>query len=406
MSSVESRHRVVSGMRPTGRLHLGHYHGVLKNWVKLQHEYECFFFAADWHALTTLYEHPQDIEQNVWDMMIDWLAAGVSGTSATLFIQSQVPEHAELSLLLGMSTPLSWLERVPTYKDQQEKLRELDLATYGFLGYPLLMSADILIYRAGLVPVGADQLSHVEITRELARRFNHLYGKEPGFEDKARAAIQKMGKKAAKLYSNLRAAYQEQGDAEALETARALLQEQQNITLGDKERLFGYLEGGGKVILPEPQALLTPASKMPGLDGQKMSKSYGNTITLRDTTDEVSEKVRRMPTDPARVRRTDPGDPDKCPVYQLHLVYTDQATHDWVNQGCRSAGIGCLDCKKPVIDAICAELGPIQQRAVEYEGNPDAVRLILNEGAERARDAARDTLNEVRQAMGLSYRRG
>lgn len=406
MSSVESRHRVVSGMRPTGRLHLGHYHGVLKNWVKLQHEYECFFFAADWHALTTLYENPQDIEQNVWDMMIDWLAAGVSGTSATLFIQSQVPEHAELSLLLGMSTPLSWLERVPTYKDQQEKLRELDLATYGFLGYPLLMSADILIYRAGLVPVGADQLSHVEITRELARRFNHLYGKEPGFEDKARAAIQKMGKKAAKLYSNLRAAYQEQGDAEALETARALLQEQQNITLGDKERLFGYLEGGGKVILPEPQALLTPASKMPGLDGQKMSKSYGNTITLRDTTDEVSEKVRRMPTDPARVRRTDPGDPDKCPVYQLHLVYTDQATHDWVNQGCRSAGIGCLDCKKPVIDAICAELGPIQQRAVEYEGNPDSVRLILNEGAERARDAARDTLNEVRQAMGLSYRRG
>ncbi|MGN5517493.1 tryptophan--tRNA ligase [Halopseudomonas sp. Lyrl_26] len=406
MSSVESRHRVVSGMRPTGRLHLGHYHGVLKNWVKLQHEYECFFFAADWHALTTLYENPQDIEQNVWDMMIDWLAAGVSGTSATLFIQSQVPEHAELSLLLGMSTPLSWLERVPTYKDQQEKLRELDLATYGFLGYPLLMSADILIYRAGLVPVGADQLSHVEITRELARRFNHLYGKEPGFEDKARAAIQKMGKKAAKLYSNLRAAYQEQGDAEALETARALLQEQQNITLGDKERLFGYLEGGGKVILPEPQALLTPASKMPGLDGQKMSKSYGNTITLRDTTDEVSEKVRRMPTDPARVRRTDAGDPDKCPVYQLHLVYTDQATHDWVNQGCRSAGIGCLDCKKPVIDAICAELGPIQQRAVEYEGNPDAVRLILNEGAERARDAARDTLNEVRQAMGLSYRRG
>lgn len=405
MSSVEPQRRVVSGMRPTGRLHLGHYHGVLKNWVKLQHEYECFFFAADWHALTTLYETPQDIEQNVWDMMIDWLAAGVSGTSATLFIQSQVPEHAELNLLMGMSTPLSWLERVPTYKDQQEKLRELDLATYGFLGYPLLMSADILVYRAGLVPVGADQLSHVEITRELARRFNHLYGKEAGFEDKARAAVQKMGKKAARLYNNLRSAYQEQGDAEALATARALLQEQQNITLGDKERLFGYLEGGGKVILPEPQALLTPASKMPGLDGQKMSKSYGNTITLRDTTDEVNEKIRRMPTDPARVRRTDPGDPDKCPVYQLHLVYTDQATHDWVNQGCRSAGIGCLDCKKPVIDAISAELAPMQQRAADYESNPDAVRAILNEGAERARDAARDTLNEVRQAIGLSYRR-
>ncbi|WP_229744396.1 tryptophan--tRNA ligase [Halopseudomonas oceani] len=391
-------------MRPTGRLHLGHYHGVLKNWVKLQHEYECFFFAADWHALTTHYEDPQSIEQNVWDMLIDWLAAGVSGTSSTIFIQSQVPEHAELHLLLSMVTPVSWLERVPTYKDQQEKLKDRDLATYGFLGYPLLQSADILIYRAGQVPVGADQVAHVEITREVARRFNHLYGKEVGFEEKAEAAIKKMGKKAAKLYSSLRKAYQEQGDGEALETARALLKEQQNITLGDQERLFGYLEGGGKVILPEPQALLTPDSKMPGLDGQKMSKSYGNTITLRDTTDEVSEKVRRMPTDPARVRRNDPGDPAKCPVFQLHQVYTDKATHDWVQEGCRSAGIGCIDCKKPVIDAISAELEPMQQRAAEYEANPDAVRVILNEGTERARDAARDTLIEVRQAMGLQYR--
>lgn len=404
MSSVDSQRRVLSGMRPTGRLHLGHYHGVLKNWVKLQHEYECFFFAADWHALTTHYEDPQSIEQNVWDMLIDWLAAGVSGTSSTMFIQSQVPEHAELHLLLSMVTPVSWLERVPTYKDQQEKLKDRDLATYGFLGYPLLQSADILIYRAGQVPVGADQVAHVEITREVARRFNHLYGKEVGFEEKAEAAIKKMGKKAAKLYSSLRKAYQEQGDAEALETARALLKEQQNITLGDQERLFGYLEGGGKVILPEPQALLTPDSKMPGLDGQKMSKSYGNTITLRDTTDEVSEKVRRMPTDPARVRRNDPGDPAKCPVFQLHQVYTDKATHDWVQEGCRSAGIGCIDCKKPIIDAISAELEPMQQRAAEYEANPDAVRVILNEGTERARDAARDTLIEVRQAMGLQYR--
>ncbi|MAD01441.1 tryptophan--tRNA ligase [Pseudomonas abyssi] len=404
MSSVDSQRRVLSGMRPTGRLHLGHYHGVLKNWVKLQHEYECFFFAADWHALTTHYEDPQSIEQNVWDMLIDWLAAGVSGTSSTMFIQSQVPEHAELHLLLSMVTPVSWLERVPTYKDQQEKLKDRDLATYGFLGYPLLQSADILVYRAGQVPVGADQVAHVEITREVARRFNHLYGKEPGFEDKAEAAVKKMGKKAAKLYSSLRKAYQEQGDADALETARALLKEQQNITLGDQERLFGYLEGGGKVILPEPQALLTPDSKMPGLDGQKMSKSYGNTITLRDTTDEVSEKVRRMPTDPARVRRTDPGNPDKCPVYQLHQVYTDQPIHDWVQEGCRSAGIGCIDCKKPVIDAISAELSPMQQRAAEYEANPDAVRVILNEGTERAREAARDTLIEVRQAMGLQYR--
>lgn len=404
MSSVDSQRRVLSGMRPTGRLHLGHYHGVLKNWVKLQHEFECFFFAADWHALTTHYENPQDIEQSVWDMLIDWLAAGVSGSSSTLFIQSQVPEHAELHLLLSMMTPVSWLERVPTYKDQQEKLKDRDLATYGFLGYPLLQSADILIYRAGQVPVGADQVAHVEITREVARRFNHLYGKEPGFEEKAEAAVHKMGKKAAKMYTNLRKAYQEQGDADALETARALLKEQQNITLSDKERLFGFLEGGGKVILPEPQALLTPDSKMPGLDGQKMSKSYGNTITLRDTADEVSEKVRRMPTDPARVRRTDPGDPAKCPVYQLHQVYTDKATHDWVQEGCRSAGIGCIDCKKPIIDAISSELAPMQLRARDYEANPDAVRLILNEGTERAREAARDTLIEVRQAMGLQYR--
>ncbi|MBL4833837.1 MAG: tryptophan--tRNA ligase [Pseudomonas sp.] len=404
MSSVDSQRRVLSGMRPTGRLHLGHYHGVLKNWVRLQHEYECFFFAADWHALTTHYETPENIEQNVWDMLIDWLAAGVSGGSSTLFIQSQVPEHAELHLLLSMVTPVSWLERVPTYKDQQEKLKDMDLATYGFLGYPLLQSADILMYRAGLVPVGADQVAHVEITREVARRFNHLYGKEAGFEDKAEAAVHKMGKKTAKLYSKLRRAYQEQGDAEALETARALLKEQQNITLSDKERLFGYLEGGGKVILPEPQALLTPDSKMPGLDGQKMSKSYGNTITLRDTSDEVDTKVRRMPTDPARVRRTDPGEPTKCPVFQLHQVYTDNATHEWVKEGCRTAGIGCLECKKPVIDAIVAELAPIQERASDFESNPDAVRVILNEGTERAREAARDTLVEVRQAMGLQYR--
>jgi len=404
LSSVDSQRRVLSGMRPTGRLHLGHYHGVLKNWVKLQHEYDCFFFAADWHALTTHYENPAHIEQNVTDMLVDWLAAGVSGSAATLFIQSQVPEHAELHLLLSMVTPVSWLERVPTYKDQQEKLKDLDLATYGFLGYPLLQSADILMYRAGLVPVGADQVAHVEITREVARRFNHLYGREPDFEARAEAAIHKMGKKAAKLYSSLRKAWQETGDGEALETARALLKEQQNITLGDKERLFGYLEGGGKVILPEPQALLTPDSKMPGLDGQKMSKSYGNTITLRDTSDEVSEKVRRMPTDPARVRRTDPGDPQKCPVFQLHQVYTDEATHGWVQEGCRSAGIGCIDCKKPVIDAICAELAPIQQRAIEFESIPEAVRLIIAEGNEQAREAARDTLTEVRQVMGLQYR--
>lgn len=404
MSSVDSSQRVLSGMRPTGKLHLGHYHGVLKNWVKLQHEFECFFFVADWHALTTHYEDPSVIENSVWDMVIDWLAAGVNPGSATLFVQSKVPEHAELHLLLSMITPLGWLERVPTYKDQQEKLKEKDLATYGFLGYPLLQSADILLYRAGQVPVGADQVAHVEITRELARRFNHIYGREPGFEVNAEAAVKKMGKKAAKLYMTLRKRYTEEGDGEALATAQALLKEQQNITLGDKERLMGYLEGGGKVILPEPQALLTPESKMPGLDGQKMSKSYNNTISLREEPSEIEKKIRTMRTDTNRVRRDDPGNPDLCPVWQLHEVYSDDDVKDWVQKGCRSAGIGCIECKGPVMDAVKAELQPIQERARHYESNPDLVKSIIMEGSENARDAAKTTMEDVRHAMGLAYR--
>lgn len=403
MSSVVSEQRVLSGMRPTGSLHLGHYHGVLKNWVKLQHEFECFFFVADWHALTTHYEDPRLIEESVWEMVIDWLAAGINPGSVTLFVQSRVPEHAELHLLLSMMTPLGWLERVPTYKDQIEQLKEKDLATYGFLGYPLLQSADILIYRAGHVPVGADQVSHIELTREVARRFNFLYGREPGFEQLVEQAIQKMGKKNAKLYRNLLTKYQEQGDDEALETAHALVRDQQNITLSDKERLHGYIEGGGKVILPEPQALLTPASKMPGLDGRKMSKSYSNTITLRDNEDQIATKIRTMPTDPARARRTDPGDPEKCPVWQWHLVYSDDACKQWVQEGCRSAGIGCLDCKKPLIEAVQDELKPIRIRAQDYSSNPDLVKTIVAEGCEKARDAARSTLEEVREAMGLGY---
>ena len=404
MNSISSQsRRVLSGMRPTGKLHLGHYHGVLKNWIKLQHEYECFFFVADWHALTTEYENTSIIADSVQDMVIDWLAAGINPGSAKLFIQSQVPEHAELHLLLSMITPLGWLERVPTYKDQQEKLKEKELATYGFLGYPLLQSADILIYRATQVPVGEDQVVHVELTREVARRFNHLYGREPGFEEKAKAAVKKMGKKNAKLYHNLRRSYQEQGDHEALETAKALLETQQNITLGDRERLFGYLEGGGKIILPEPDALLTPASKMPGLDGQKMSKSYGNTISLREDPEEMEKKLRTMPTDTNRVRRTDPGDPERCPVWQLHQVYSDDDVKAWVQQGCTSAGIGCLDCKQPVIDKVKEELMPIRERAQEFIDNPNLVRNILTEGSEQARDVAKETLTEVRQAMGLSY---
>ncbi len=404
MSSIGSRRgRVLSGMRPTGRLHLGHYHGVLRNWVQLQQEHECFFFIADWHALTTHYDEREVISDHVWELLIDWLACGVNPSLARIFIQSWVPEHAELHLLLSMITPLGWLERVPTFKDQQEQLREKDLATYGFLGYPLLQSADILIYRATDVPVGEDQVAHVELTREIARRFNHQFGREPGFEEKSLAASRKMGKKNDKLYRSLRKKYQEQGDADALEVARALVERQQNITLADRERLEGYLDGSGIIVLPEPRALLTRAPRMPGLDGRKMSKSYGNTISLREEPSEVERKIRTMPTDPARVRRSDPGDPEKCPVWDFHKTYSDDATRAWVQQGCRSAGIGCLDCKKPVIEAVQAELRPIRERARELEEDPDVVRTVAAEGTEAARDAARETLVEVRRVMGLDY---
>ena len=396
--------RVLSGMRPTGRLHLGHYHGVLKNWLDLQHEYECFFFVADWHALTTHYDDPSIIPDSVWDMVVDWLAAGVSPDSATLFIQSRVPEHAELHLLLSMITPLGWLERVPSFKDQQEKLKEKDLSTYGFLGYPLLQSADILMYRAGLVPVGEDQVAHVELTREIARRFNHIYGRRPDFESKAEQAKKRMGKKNAKQYDRMRKAFQEQGDQEALSAARTLIEGQQNISGTEKEMLFGYLEGSGRIILPEPQPKLTKASKMPGLDGQKMSKSYGNTISLRDDPARVEQGLRTMPTDPARVRRTDPGDPAKCPVWQFHEVYSDDEVKAWVKEGCRSAGIGCLDCKQPVIDAVLGELKPIQARANELEAEPERVTEIIARGCEAARTVARETMDEVRQVMSLIYK--
>ncbi|MDD3483556.1 tryptophan--tRNA ligase [Azovibrio restrictus] len=395
--------RVLSGMRPTGALHLGHYHGVLANWVKLQHQYPCLFFVADWHALTTQYDDPRLIHQNSMEMVVDWLAAGVDPNQATIFIQSRVPEHAELHLLLSMMTPLGWLERVPTYKDQQEKLSSKDLSTYGFLGYPLLMSADILIYRADKVPVGEDQLPHVEFTRELVRRFNHMYGREPGFEEKAREAVKKLGSKRARLYDELRTRFQEKGDKEAVEQAHALLDEIQHLSVADRERLFGYLEGTGKMILAEPGALLTEASRMPGLDGQKMSKSYNNTITLREAEDSVAKKVRSMPTDPARVRRTDPGDPQKCPVWQLHQVYSDDACRAWVQEGCKSAGIGCIDCKQPVIDGILKEQAPMRERARYYQEDPDLVKRIINDGCEKARDLARETMRDVREAMGLDY---
>lgn len=402
MNTTENR-RVLSGMRPSGQLHLGHYHGVLKNWVRMQGDFDCFFFAADWHALTTHYDDREVIGKSVWEMLVDWIAAGVDPEKACIFIQSRVPEHAELHLMLSMITPLGWLERVPSFKDQQEKLNDRDLSTYGFLGYPLLQSADILMYKAARVPVGADQVAHVEITREIARRFNHFYGREPGFEEKAKSAIKKMGKKPAKEYTECRRRFQEEGDQEALLRARTMLGEQGNLGAEDRERLFGYLDGSGRAILPEPQALLTPASKMPGLDGQKMSKSYGNTISLRESAEDIDKKLRTMPTDPARVRLTDPGDPDKCPVWQLHEVYSTETVKDWVQKGCRSAGIGCLECKKPVIDAVIEELHPIQERARTLEANPKLVRDIVEQGNEKARKVAQETMIEVRDVMGLNY---
>ncbi|MDP3033117.1 MAG: tryptophan--tRNA ligase [Rhodocyclaceae bacterium] len=395
--------KVLSGMRPTGRLHLGHYHGVLANWVKLQHEYPCLFFVADWHALTTAYDEPGTITQNTWDMVVDWLAAGVDPAQATIFIQSRVPEHAELHLLLSMMTPLGWLERVPTYKDQQEKLSHKDLTTYGFLGYPLLQAADILIYRADKVPVGDDQVPHIEFTREIARRFNHLYGREAGFEEKAIEAVKKLGSKRAKLYKELRTRYQEKGEETALEQAHAVLDEAQSLSYGDRERLFGYLEGGGKMILAEPDALLTHASRMPGLDGQKMSKSYGNTIALREDAASITKKIRTMQTDPQRVRRTDAGDPDKCPVWQFHQIYSNDEVRDWVQQGCRSAGIGCIECKQPVIEQILKEQEPMRERARAYEDDPQLVKNIIADGCEKARRLAQETMRDVREAIGLDY---
>jgi tryptophanyl-tRNA synthetase len=393
--------RVLSGMRPTGALHLGHYHGALKNWVRLQQEHDCFFFVADWHALTTHYDDPEVIGRNVWEMVIDWLAAGIDPARSTLFIQSRLPEHAELHLALSMCTPLGWLERVPTYKDQQEKLSDKDLTTYGFLGYPLLQSADILIYRAQWVPVGEDQVPHVELTREVARRFNHLFGREADFEARCAAALRKLGGKRAAAYEDYRVRYQQNGETAALEGARALIAGTQSLSDEDRARLLGALEGGRRRILVEPQVLLTETSKVPGLDGAKMSKSYGNAVAMREEPASVTRKVRQMPTDPARVRRSDPGNPENCPVWALHQVYSSAQVKDWASQGCRSAGIGCLDCKQPVIDAIVAEQKVFIERAQPYVENPRLLRDIMDAGCERARTVAQETMRDVRQAMGL-----
>jgi tryptophanyl-tRNA synthetase len=397
------KERVLSGMRPTGALHLGHYHGALKNWVRLQSTHDCYFFVADWHALTTHYEHREVIEQNVYEMVIDWLAAGLDPEQCTLFLQSRIPEHAELFTLLAMGTPIGWLERVPTYKDQQEKLKDKDLSTYGFLGYPLLQAADILIYKARYVPVGEDQASHVELTREAARRFNHLYGRELHAAEKLQVSLAKLPKDSLKRFEKSRKAWQETGDAKAMEGALGYLASAPELDASDRERLSGYFKGTGRTILPEPQVLLTEASKLPGLDGAKMSKSYGNAIAIREDRHTLEQKVRKMPTDPARVKRTDPGDPKRCPVWSFHQVYSDPPTQAWVQKGCQSAGIGCLECKQPVIDAIVAEQQPMLERAEPFLKNPKIVREIVDNGTKKAQQTASETMREVREAMGLSY---
>ena len=395
--------RVLSGMRPTGALHLGHYHGALKNWVRLQSEMECFYFVADWHALTTHYESREIIEKNVYEMVVDWLAAGLDPEQCTIFLQSRLPEHAELFTLLAMGTPLGWLERVPTYKDQQEKLKDKDLSTYGFLGYPLLQAADILIYKAKYVPVGEDQASHVELTREAARRFNHLYGREIHYEEKIQVSLAKLPKDSVKRFEKSRKQFQETGDTKALEGAMGYIASAPELDSHDRERLEGYFRGTGKVILPEPQVLLTEASRLPGLDGAKMSKSYNNSIAIREDKASLEQKVKRMPTDPARVKRTDAGDPARCPVWEFHKVYSTPEVRGWVEQGCKSAGIGCLDCKQPVIDGMLKEQQPMLARAEPYVSNPRIVRDIVDAGTERARVVARETMRDVREAMGLNY---
>jgi tryptophanyl-tRNA synthetase len=358
-SSNASRRRVLSGMRPTGRLHLGNYMGALYNWVKLQHEYDCFFFIADWHALTTDYADPRKVLENVREVALDFLSAGLDPSRCTIFVQSHVHQHAELNLLFGMFTPLGWLERVPTYKDQQEQLREKDLNTYGFLGYPLLQAADILLYRPDFVPVGQDQVAHVELTREVARRFNQLYASRP---------------------------------TPALQHAHT-----------DKERLAAEVSQNdvAEELLPEPKVLLTPSPKLPGTDGRKMSKSYNNTILLTDSEPEVRAKLKTMVTDPARIRRTDVGNPDICPVFDLHKVFSPEETQQQARVGCTTAGIGCIQCKGWLADNVVQALAPIQERRRHFESHPQEVDSILEAGAERASRFAAETMQPVLKAVGL-----
>ena len=370
MTTPSIKKRVLSGMRPTGKLHLGNYVGALENWVRMQEQYDCFFFIADWHALTTDYADTSRLKENSVEVLLDWLAAGLDPAKCVMFIQSHVPAHAELHLLLSMITPLGWLERVPTYKEQKENIKEKDLGTYGFLGYPVLQSADILIYKADFVPVGEDQVAHVELTREIARRFNAFYTyAQPMVTDTTHLT---------------------QGQREFLISSGT------EIT-PDTDYIFP------RIVFPEPAALLTPAPRLPGTDGRKMSKSYDNAVLLTDPESVVRQKLKTMVTDPARVRRTDPGNPDVCPVGDLHKIFSTQETIAKVYEGCRSAGIGCIECKSWVADALVKILNPMQERRKKYEDNPRLAWDILEAGSARARDVAGATMDEVRKSMGLDY---
>ena len=393
--------RVLSGMRPTGRLHLGNYMGALYNWVKLQREaladgtpkYECYFFIADFHALTTDYADTSSLKENVRQVALDFLAAGLDPKRCTIFVQSKVPAHAELGLLLGMITPLSWLERVPSYKDQQEQLKEKDLGTFGFLGYPLLMSADILVYQADFVPVGQDQAAHVEITREIARRFNFLYPQNRNLYSPS-TILKGDSSREFPLFEISRSEIQTgstRGAAIQFDQSGAIRKQVDNPKQS--------IDAVG--VLPEPKVLLTPSPKLPGTDGRKMSKSYGNTILLSDSELEVRAKLKTMVTDPARIRRTDAGNPEVCPVFDLHKVFSSNETQTDVRAGCTTAGIGCIQCKGWLADAVVAELAPIQKRREYFEAHPGEVDAILNEGAVRANRRAEQTMQQVRCAVGL-----
>jgi tryptophanyl-tRNA synthetase len=387
-SSSDSRKCVLSGMRPTGKLHLGNYMGALYNWVRLQHEYECYFFIADWHALTTDYADSSQIRENTREVALDWLGAGLDPEQCVIFVQSHVKQHAELHLLLSMITPLGWLERVPTYKEQQENLTGRDLTTYGFLGYPLLQSSDILIYQADFVPVGQDQVAHVELTREVARRFNFFYprNRERLLPTKA-TSYEEFIKERPHLSS-------------ALPNVRTSA-----VVRPASFETFPEHFKPGQEILPEPQVLLTPSPKLPGTDGRKMSKSYGNTILLTDPEQVIRQKLKPMVTDPARIRRTDPGNPEVCPVFDLHKVFSSAETQQKAREGCTTASIGCIECKSWLADAVVAELTPIQERRRKFENDPSLVADILKAGEQRATERAEQTMVQVRAAMGLSAER-